>query len=166
MKNIQISKSDRLYRVFNWFAMSSMYSFIYYNDDGQVNSFNDVCTFITHCFRILLSSLGYLIVTALVGFLLVAFAGIIVIPFILGFFDLYNQEYSIMTASVVVIPLIIYLNYRYQLSKQFPKVKAESDDESSLVGKFTEIVSSRSNVFCVKIDVVEADDNAEVKYDK
>lgn len=159
MKIIKISKSNRLYRLFDYLQKSEYYSFIYREYDGEggsrINSFNDVCTFVKHCGLIVLSTLMYAIIALSLLGCVVGLCFIFFGTMYASAHDIFNKQFSMFSAAVVVFPLILYVNYRYNLSRQHPVDVVTGEDNETMISKFVEIVSSKSSKYCVKIDVVE-----------
>lgn len=159
MKIIKISKSNRLYRLFDYLQKSEYYSFIHREYDGEggsrINSFNCVCTFVKHCGLIVLSTLMY----AIIVLSLLCFAFVLCFIFFgtmyVSAHDIFNKQFSMFSSVVVVFPLILYVNYRYNLSRQHQLDVVTGEDSQTMISKFVEIVSSKSSKYCVKIDVIE-----------
>jgi len=153
MKAISISKESKLYRFFNFLAFSEYYSFIHIDyRTGSVNSFNDVCTFISHSIKILLWSAFYCL--AILTLLLVVFGLIFLVGMSVyeGIIGPIQGNFTYHTSCIVVYPLIFWI-----ITNRVHKFEVYSDDhEESMFGKFKEIVSARSNNLCVKIDVIES----------
>lgn len=154
MKHISISKTDRLYRLFSWFANSSYFSFVYYDHNDDINSFSDVCTFVQHCLRIILSSLGYLIFALALIFLFGLILSSFVVPVILGFIDLGSHKLTPFTTTIIMYPIIIYTVYRLNVNSENRDNK-EPSGEDGIISKFVEIASEHSSKYCVKIDIVD-----------
>lgn len=156
MKTILINKDNLLYRFFEFLYKTDMYDFIeidYMTD--SLNTFTDACTFIQHCSKVVLYSLFYLLILILIlgGFALI---GVLFFGSIFMGIDMtLDGKMTALATCVVVFPAFAWFvvnkfhNNTVSMNYNEPK-------EDGVVAKFVEIVSARSNKFCVKIDVVES----------
>lgn len=149
MNQINIKRSNYLYRFFEMLTHTGFYSYIHYDDDGNINSFNDVCTFVKHIIRIIFESFCILL---FFGFLLIAFLAILG-TFLYGMFygaeTIYKQEWSSTITSFIVFPLIFYIMYN--------KIFISVEKNETAIGKLVEIVAAKKSNMCVKINVVDDD---------
>lgn len=142
MKKIEIKKSNPLYRLFEWISGLSYFYFICEDEKGNINSFNDVCTFINHCFLIFLNILIILIFTfsIIMGILIVL--GLVGLTLYLAVTSAYAMKFSYTQLSFILFPLVTYYAYNKILS-------------GTGFTKFAEIIAAHDKTLCVKIDVID-----------
>lgn len=152
MNKLKISKDNGLYKLFERIANSEFCSFIYH-EDGKVNSFNDVCTFIKHCIYLAIHILMYLFlaggVIIFAIFFIIMFFGLYYIAIV----DTYENGFVLTSLILIQYPLIIGI-WLWCIRGNSKKI----DYDSGAFGKFIEIVSNKKRNVCVKIDVVEKDE--------
>lgn len=153
MKKIEIKRSNLLYRFFEKLYESGYYSFIQRDRNGNINSFNDVCTFTAHFIRVILESLFMLCVAAAIILFTAFILAVTLYTLYKGADSVITQEWSTMAVSWILYPVIFYLSYKSAFKK----------DGESAMGKFVEIISSKTPDMCVQIDVI--DDTKKVDVD-
>lgn len=163
MKTISIDKDNLLYRFFEFLSETDMYDFIKIDYmTGSLNTFTDVCTFIQHCSKVVLYSLFYLVILIL-ALALFAIIGVFFFGSIFMGIDMtLDGKMTALVTCVVMFPVIAWMVVNKFHNNTVAMIYNEPK-EDGMVAKFVEIVSARSNKFCVKIDVVESKTETKVE---
>lgn len=164
MKNIQIDKNSGLYKLFQFAESYTLAGLMIEKDDGVINSFNDVCTFIRHFIFGILFLVPLTAIIALVFSALLLFA-LIYLPLCAIFGlgsdnDIGAGRFILALYSILIIIYISLCTFQHFKNIREAKQREKwyngdySKEEPGTIGKIFEIISSKHSKFCKRIDVV------------